>query len=63
MSERLTNVVYFPAQAVDTIECAYSGEPIPAVIVARMGTKGWIYCQHCSARKKESTMHTVDLKS
>jgi hypothetical protein len=54
-------VVYFPAEAVDTIECHKTGQQIPAVIVARFGTAGLVHCPACSADRRECVWHRVDL--
>jgi hypothetical protein len=54
-------VVYFPAEAVDTIECAKTGQQIPAVIVARLGMSGWVHCPVCTADRHDRIWHRVDL--
>lgn len=56
-------VVYFPAATNETIECARTGEPIPAVIIARWGNKGYVHCTACSAKRRERIWHSVDLFS
>jgi hypothetical protein len=57
-------VVPFPQEAVDTIECAVTGERIPAVIVARWSaTRGHVYCPACSKQRRECVWHSVELLS
>ncbi len=56
-------VVYFPATTNATIECARTGKPIPAVIVARSGNKGYVHCPVCSVERRERICHSVDLFS
>jgi hypothetical protein len=55
-------IVPFPQEAVDTIECAVTGEQIPAVLVARWSaTQGQVYCPVCSQRLGERVWHSVEL--
>ncbi len=62
MSEQKVRVVDFPQEAVDTFECAVTGEQIPAVVVARLSpTIGFVYCPACSGKRGERLWHQVDL--
>jgi hypothetical protein len=54
-------VVYFPAEAVDTIECPETGQQIPAVVVAKLGTTGWVHCPLCTAYRRDRAWHRVEL--
>ncbi len=60
MDEQKVRIVPFPQEAIDTIECAVTGEQIPAVLVARLTkTSGFVYCPACSGNKR--VWHQVDL--
>ncbi len=62
MSEQKVRIVPFPLEAVDTLECAVTGEQIPAVLVARLSqTRGFVYCPVCSGKRGERIWHQVDL--
>jgi hypothetical protein len=61
-STQRVRIVPFPQEAVDTVECAVTGEQIPAVLVARWSaTVGHVYCPACSGRRGERIWHEVEL--
>ncbi len=61
MSEQKARIVPFPEEAVDTIECAVTGEQIPAVLVAvwSQTRRGYVHCPACSGKGR--VWHQVDL--
>ena len=55
-------IVPFPQEAVDTLECAVTGEQIPAVLVAKWSaTRGFVYCPACSKQRGRRIWHSVEL--
>lgn len=62
--DRPRRIVAFPQEAVDTIQCAVTGEEIPAVLMARWSkTLGYVRCPVCSRGKKaaQAVWHAVEL--
>ncbi len=60
--EQKVRIVPFPEEPVDTLECAVTGEQIPAVLVARLSqTSGFVYCPACSGKRGERIWHQVEL--
>ena len=55
--------VAFPKEAVDTIPCPKTGEPMPAQVVAQWGATVFIPCPHCPWEGGTMQWHRFELEA